>query len=171
MAFAFNLNLSVSFSPKTDKGKLPMGKWATEAVDRLQKREKRDQEEEERAAAKRRQIMADAPHMWSQLVQGVNEEVAAFSKLRSGYLSITDQSQSSVNPSLNVSMTGGNPQLNIKFDPNSPRIIYALNDNRGNSKSGMFTFEIFEGQVCLYDNAGTRWDVDAAVEYLLIFLI
>src|SRR5438105_2852963 len=91
MAFAFNLNLSVSYGDKlSHKGELPMGDWADSAFRRLRSKEGSAHDENQQRAMNRHQIMANAPYLWEKLVKTIQEEIGDFNDQRPDYLGFAE---------------------------------------------------------------------------------
>jgi hypothetical protein len=163
MVFALKVDLSVSF-PIFEGDLTTM----EEAFYRLQNKEGVEHKERQLQAQERSQIMAEAPALWNQLVRSVSMEVAEFSNLRPGYLSMTDQSQSTAFPFFGVSITGTNHKIEVIFSPEAPRINFkAQGALQGTQKEGTYSFKLSGGEVMLHDEHNQRFAVPDVASSLL----
>ena len=100
-----------------------MGKWAKAAFERLKQREGKDHARIQKEVLERQQVLAEAPDLWSQLLDGITEEVDDFERLRPGLLEKNDDWGGST-PKLTVSTPVR--MLTLTFNSDIPKISYSV---------------------------------------------
>lgn len=145
-----------------------MGEWANVAFERLQKIEGANHEHMQRAAQIRAQILANAPHLWKDIVGVFRDEIEDFSSKRPNYLSMEIQGGF-------VTLDSPQMYIEVTFDSQSPRLTYEVWKRRrsGNERMGQgsYTFRIYEGDVWPFDNKEKLRSTSEVAENILDWLI
>ncbi|HEV7681220.1 MAG TPA: hypothetical protein VGO68_03790 [Pyrinomonadaceae bacterium] len=172
MAFAFNLNLSVS---STFGGKAKMSRWAQQAFEKIAGQEAEQKRKEDFEGQRRSQILAGAPHFWNELKDRLRDEGQALNKLRSGHLLVEDI------PGLqttNLFIKSNKGKMEVKFDASAPVITFSIKPQGVDSG---FTFNDLDGSmqfeptigsgVSAKDGEGVCYGSQDAAEYLLNMML
>ncbi|HKO62713.1 MAG TPA: hypothetical protein VJV03_16225 [Pyrinomonadaceae bacterium] len=135
-----------------------MGNWADDAFNRLKNKEGHEHDKRQVDALHRQQVMAEAPHLWNQLVNTIKMEVAAFSERRPGYLQVF-QFDMMEGPS--VSVKSPEREFELLFDEPTPRITCVVRSlmnptSREVTGQGAFRFAVSGGKVWIHDESTQR---------------
>ena len=145
-----------------------MADWAYSALSRLKSKEGAEHEANQDRALKRRQVVSDAPHLWSQVYAIFEEEIDTFSQLRPDYLQMVPLNDG-------VVLASPDCEIQITFKPDTPRITYEAKTRPGRQPKGKgtYTFRVDNDDeaVWIVDENGNRLQPDIVAETILDHLI
>jgi hypothetical protein len=181
MAFAFNLNINLS-SQSNERGDLltMSDDWARRKFEELKAQEGAANDATQIRTMERRQIMADAPHLWRDLREKLDERIVKFNALRPNYLKLAEPG--TINESELISLTSPKGELNVEFFPASPRITYEETarltsrplSQPERSRTGTIVFVLTGNSVVALkndDSGSPAVAVSKIAEYLLDFIL
>lgn len=149
-----------------------MSDWADRFFDKIKAKEGSEHDTQQFQAARREQVLAQAPHLWQEVRSTLLENVRKFQEeKRSNYLTLREIPGDTPNgPSHAIVVRSPEREIEVSYFDRIPRIQLDSKfvKGMGGKKIEMFSFKVVDDEVELFANGyGVPISVEAAAEYML----